>query len=88
VRDLHHAYGSFVALDGIDLEVATGEIFALLGPNGAGKTTTVDILEGYRHRTAGHVAVLGHDPGHPRPGLALADRARARAPGLAGHARR
>jgi ABC-type branched-subunit amino acid transport system ATPase component len=37
VRDLHHAYGSFVALDGIDLEVATGEIFALLGPNGAAR---------------------------------------------------
>jgi len=38
-------------------------VFGLLGPNGAGKTTTVEILEGYRERTAGHVAVLGMDPG-------------------------
>jgi ABC-2 type transport system ATP-binding protein len=40
-------------------------VFALLGPNGAGKTTTVEILEGYRSRTAGEVSVLGHDPAHP-----------------------
>ena len=39
-----------------------GEIFALLGPNGAGKTTTVEILEGFRARTDGQVAVLGVDP--------------------------
>ena len=38
--------------------------FALLGPNGAGKTTTLEILEGYRARSAGDVSVLGHDPGH------------------------
>ncbi len=37
-------------------------MFALLGPNGAGKTTTTEILEGYRHRTAGEVRVLGFDP--------------------------
>jgi len=42
--------------------VRRGEIFAFLGPNGAGKTTTVEILEGFRQRTAGEVAVLGHDP--------------------------
>ena len=40
-----------------------GEVFGLLGPNGAGKTTTVEILEGYRARDGGEVAVLGHDPG-------------------------
>ncbi len=40
----------------------SGEVFALLGPNGAGKTTTVEILEGYRDRTAGEVSVLGFDP--------------------------
>jgi ABC-2 type transport system ATP-binding protein len=39
-----------------------GEVFALLGPNGAGKTTTVEIMEGFRDRTAGEVGVLGHDP--------------------------
>ena len=50
------------ALDGIDLTVESGEVFALLGPNGAGKTTTVEILEGYRSRDAGSVSVLGDDP--------------------------
>ena len=49
-------------MDGLDLDIETGEIFALLGPNGAGKTTTVEILEGYRQRDAGEVAVLGQDP--------------------------
>jgi ABC-2 type transport system ATP-binding protein len=42
--------------------VSRGEIFAFLGPNGAGKTTTVEILEGFRKRTAGEVDVLGIDP--------------------------
>ena len=62
VRGLRKAYGDLVAVDGLDLDVAAGEIFALLGPNGAGKTTTVEILEGYRSRTAGEVTVLGVDP--------------------------
>jgi ABC-2 type transport system ATP-binding protein len=48
-----------VAVDGLDLEVATGECFGLLGPNGAGKTTTVEILEGLLDPTAGDVEVLG-----------------------------
>jgi ABC-2 type transport system ATP-binding protein len=47
---------------GIDFRVARGEVFGLLGPNGAGKTTTVEILEGYRERSAGTVSVLGEDP--------------------------
>lgn len=51
------------AVDGLDLEVARGEIFAVLGPNGAGKSTTVEILEGARERDAGEVSVLGQDPG-------------------------
>ena len=46
----------------------TGEIFAFLGPNGAGKTTTVEMLEGYRHRDAGEVEVLGADPARPARG--------------------
>ena len=62
VRGLRKSYGELEAVRGIDLEVASGEVFALLGPNGAGKTTTVEILEGYRSRTAGEVSVLGHDP--------------------------
>jgi ABC-2 type transport system ATP-binding protein len=56
------AYGGVDVVDGIDLEVRRGEVFAFLGPNGAGKTTTVEILEGYRRRTAGEVSVLGVDP--------------------------
>jgi ABC-2 type transport system ATP-binding protein len=55
-------YGELTAVDGVDLEVQHGEIFAFLGPNGAGKTTTVEILEGFRQRTAGEVSVLGVDP--------------------------
>ena len=62
VRGLRHTYGDFEALRGIDLEVMTGEAFAFLGPNGAGKTTAVEILEGYRDRSAGEVQVLGMDP--------------------------
>ena len=62
VRDLRKAYGEHEAVRGLDFEVAAGEVFGLLGPNGAGKTTTVEILEGYRSRTAGIVSVLGHDP--------------------------
>jgi len=62
VRNLRKAYGSTVAVDGVDLDVHTGEVFALLGPNGAGKTTTVEVLEGHRDRDAGEVLVLGTDP--------------------------
>lgn len=51
------------AVDGLDLDVQRGEIFAVLGPNGAGKTTTVEILEGFRDRDEGEVTVLGEDPG-------------------------
>src|SRR5665811_386863 len=51
-------------VDGLDLTVSTGEIFAVLGPNGAGKTTTIEILEGFRHRDSGEVLVLGEDPQH------------------------
>jgi ABC-2 type transport system ATP-binding protein len=64
VRGLRKSYGERTAVAGIDLDVARGEVFALLGPNGAGKTTTVEILEGYRTRDAGEVAVLGEDPAH------------------------
>jgi ABC-2 type transport system ATP-binding protein len=62
VRGLRKSYEGFEAVRGIDLEVASGEIFAFLGPNGAGKTTTVEILEGYRPRNGGEVSVLGEDP--------------------------
>jgi ABC-2 type transport system ATP-binding protein len=62
VANLRKSYGSVQAVRGVSFEVAHGEVFCLLGPNGAGKTTTVEILEGYRTRTAGDVRVLGIDP--------------------------
>ncbi|MGO9178619.1 MAG: ABC transporter ATP-binding protein [Candidatus Limnocylindrales bacterium] len=64
IRGLVKRYGSTEAVRGIDLDVYRGEIFAFLGPNGAGKTTTVEILEGFRSRSAGEVSVLGVDPAH------------------------
>jgi ABC-2 type transport system ATP-binding protein len=64
VRGLRKSYGATVAVDDVDLDISRGEVVALLGPNGAGKTTTVEILEGYRHRDGGTVAVLGEDPQH------------------------
>lgn len=66
VRGLKKSYGDLAAVDGLDLEIRRGEIFALLGPNGAGKTTTIEILEGFRARDAGAVTVLGFDPGSQR----------------------
>jgi ABC-2 type transport system ATP-binding protein len=62
VRGLEKSYGGKHVLRGVDFEVRRGEVFCLLGPNGAGKTTTVEILEGFRARTAGTVTVLGLDP--------------------------
>jgi ABC-2 type transport system ATP-binding protein len=62
VRGLEKSYGDRQVLRGIDFEVRRGEVFCLLGPNGAGKTTTVEILEGFRARSGGTVAVLGLDP--------------------------
>jgi ABC-2 type transport system ATP-binding protein len=61
-RDLHKRYPArppVDAVNGLDLDVATGECFGLLGPNGAGKTTTIEILEGLLPPTSGDVAILG-----------------------------
>jgi ABC-2 type transport system ATP-binding protein len=69
VRGLVKSYAGVPAVNGISLDIRRGEIFALLGPNGAGKTTTVEILEGYRSRDSGEVAVLGYDPGRQRARL-------------------
>lgn len=65
VSGLTKHYGDKHAVDGLDLEIFTGEVFAILGPNGAGKSTTVEIMEGFRKRTSGDVTVLGRDPAHP-----------------------
>src|SRR5689334_5581040 len=62
VRDLRMRYGSTDVLDGVSFTARTGEVLALLGPNGAGETTTIEILEGFRMRSAGEVSVLGVDP--------------------------
>jgi ABC-2 type transport system ATP-binding protein len=72
VSDLRKSYDSLEALRGVSFEIAKGEVFGLLGPNGAGKTTTVEILEGYRRRDSGSVAVLGEDP--ERAGAAWRER--------------
>jgi ABC-2 type transport system ATP-binding protein len=62
VSGLRKAYRDVVAVDGVDLQVRAGEVFALLGPNGAGKTTVTEILEGFRTADTGQVEVLGVDP--------------------------
>jgi ABC-2 type transport system ATP-binding protein len=59
LRGLRKTYGTVVAVDGLDLEVRTGECFGFLGPNGAGKTTTIEICEGLNTPDAGEVEVLG-----------------------------
>ena len=63
VRNLRKAYKDVVAVDGLDLEVRSGECFGLLGPNGAGKTTTVEICEGLNTPDSGEVVVLGRQWG-------------------------
>ena len=62
VRELRMRYGTKDVLTGVTFSAQRGEVLALLGPNGAGKTTTIEILEGFRVRSAGEVSVLGTDP--------------------------
>jgi ABC-2 type transport system ATP-binding protein len=66
VRGLRKSYGDLKAVDGLDLEVRSGECFGILGPNGAGKTTTIEICEGLLERDSGDVELLGmtweHEP--------------------------
>jgi ABC-2 type transport system ATP-binding protein len=61
VRGLRKAYGRQVVLDGIDLDVAEGSVFALLGPNGAGKTTLVNVLSTLLAADAGEIEIAGYD---------------------------
>jgi ABC-2 type transport system ATP-binding protein len=62
VDGLRMRYGATDVLHDVTLRARRGEVLALLGPNGAGKTTTIEILEGFRLRSAGRVEVLGVDP--------------------------
>jgi ABC-2 type transport system ATP-binding protein len=64
VRELRMRYGRTDVLHGISFTAHRGEVLAVLGPNGAGKATTIEILEGFRMRSAGQVSVLGVDPAH------------------------
>jgi ABC-2 type transport system ATP-binding protein len=57
-------YGSFRALDALDLEVVPGEVFGILGPNGSGKTTALRLALGFLRPTAGKVSIGGHDSWH------------------------
>src|SRR5690625_955011 len=61
-RNLVKTFGSTRALDGLDLEVAQGEVHGFLGPNGAGKSTTIRILLGLLRADSGSVSLLGQDP--------------------------
>jgi ABC-2 type transport system ATP-binding protein len=63
LAQVRKAFGDVVALDGVDLEVAPGEVVALLGPNGAGKSTLFELLLGLVAPTSGTVRVLGEPPG-------------------------
>ena len=69
--------GGIKAVDGIDLEVAEGEIYGFLGPNGAGKTTTVRMLTTLLRPTGGRATVAGHDVVERAPARARGDRRRA-----------
>jgi len=62
VEDLVVRYGHVTAVDGLSFSAEPGAVTAVLGPNGAGKTTTLEVCEGYRVPTGGHVRVLGLDP--------------------------
>jgi ABC-2 type transport system ATP-binding protein len=62
INGLVKTFGSFRALDGLDLDVATGEVHGFLGPNGAGKSTTIRVLLGLLRATAGEARLLGGDP--------------------------
>jgi ABC-2 type transport system ATP-binding protein len=61
IAGLRVLYGTFAAVDGLDLDIRGGELFGLLGPNGAGKSTTIRVLIGQRQPSAGSVTIAGHD---------------------------
>jgi branched-chain amino acid transport system ATP-binding protein len=76
--DVHKRYGDFVAIDGVSIAIAEGELVSIVGPNGAGKTTLVNLLTGLLPPTAGHVRFKGEDIAGAGP-VELAARGMARA---------
>ena len=61
-QNLTKAYGKFTAVDGLNMQIAEGEVFGFLGPNGAGKTTTILMLMGFCEPSSGQVRVIGYNP--------------------------
>ncbi len=70
VENLSVRYGDLLAVDSVSFSARPGQVTAVLGPNGAGKTSTIEVCEGLRRRTSGHVSVLGLDPHSGRRELA------------------
>ena len=70
VENLSVRYGEVLAVDSVSFTARPGEVTAVLGPNGAGKTSTIEVCEGLRRRSSGHVRVLGLDPHRDRRSLA------------------
>lgn len=70
VENLSVRYGDVLAVDSVSFSARPGEVTAVLGPNGAGKTSTIEVCEGLRPRSSGHVRVLGLDPHRDRRSLA------------------
>ena len=64
IEGLTKTFGPVRALDGLDLEVAPGEVHGFLGPNGAGKSTTIRVILGLIRASGGHVELFGGDPWH------------------------
>lgn len=62
LADVTRRFGKLVAVDGLSLQIGSGEIFGLLGPNGAGKSTTINLITGLLHRHSGEIRVQGFDP--------------------------
>jgi len=71
LRGVSKRFGETAALDGVDLELRTGEVLALLGPNGAGKTTALSILLGLRRPDSGRAELFGEDPRHAAARVAI-----------------
>jgi len=68
---LTRKFGSFTAVEKVELQVEQGTFYGFLGPNGAGKSTTIKMLTGLLAPTSGTISVLGQDPTHPKQALIM-----------------